>query len=322
MMRVGTKLCSAALGVALLLAVSACGGTSADGASGADATPVDAAPHVKPDPEAVKLLPADLQKGGTIAMAADLNYPPTSFLAEDDKTPVGYNIDIAHLLGEKLGVTVDIKNVSFDSVIPGLAAGRYDFTATNMSPTADRLKVLDMITYWADGSSLVVSKGNPLGLSLADLSTCGHKIAVMSATTQQEIYLPAISKLCESNGKDAVDAVVLPNVQAALTQLTSKRVDGVFYDTPSLAWAAKQQPQFQLLSPQYKKSEADCTQDDAALRRLCSKAIVALGVKKDSPLTPALHAAMQSLMADSSYQAALDRWNLGAGAIPTSQVLK
>ena len=300
-MRVGTKLGSAVLGVALLLAVSACGGTSADGAPGADTTPVDAAPHVQPDPEAVKLLPAELQKGGTITMAADLNYPPTSFLAEDNKTPVGYNIDIARLLGEKLGVTVDIKNVSFDSVIPGLAAGRYDFTATNMSPTADRLKVLDMITYWADGSSLVVSKDNPLGLSLADLSTCGHRIAVMSATTQQEIYLPAISKSCESNGKAAVKAVVLPNVQAALTQLTSKRIDGVFYDTPSLAWAAKQQPQFQLLSPQYKKSEADC-KGDAALRRLCSKAIVALGVKKDSPLTPALHAAMRSLMDDSSYR--------------------
>ena len=90
-------------------------------------------------------------------------------------TPVGYNIDIAHLLGEKLGVTVDIKNVSFDSVIPGLAAGRYDFTATNMSPTADRLKVLDMITYWADGSSLVVSKDNPLGLSLADLRLAGTR---------------------------------------------------------------------------------------------------------------------------------------------------
>ena len=143
----------------------------------------------------------------------------------------------------------------------------------------------------------------------------------MSGTTQPEIYLPAISKSCESNGKAAVDAVVLPNVQAALTQLASKRIDGVFYDTPSLAWAAKQQPQFQLLSPQYKKSEADC-KGDAELRRLCSKAIVALGVKKDSPLTPALHAAMQSLMDDSAYQAALDRWNLGAGAIPTSQVLK
>ena len=52
-------------------------------------------------------------------MAADLHYPPTSFLAEDNKTPIGYNVEIAQLLGKKMGLKVKIKNVSFDSVIPG-----------------------------------------------------------------------------------------------------------------------------------------------------------------------------------------------------------
>ena len=37
---------------------------------------------------------------------------------------------------------------------------------------------------------------------------------------------------------------------------------------------------------------------------------------------PALHAAMQSLMDDGAYQAALDRWGLGSGAIAASEVLK
>jgi polar amino acid transport system substrate-binding protein len=308
-MRVGTKLCSAAVGAVLLLAASACGGVSADGApAAADAASAEALPQVKPDPASVKLLPADLQKGGTITMAADLHYPPTSFLAEDNKTPIGYNVDIATLLGEKLGLEVEVENVTWDGVIPGIAANRYDFTATNMTPTEERLEVLDMITYWAAGSSLIVTKGNPLGLSVADQSTCGKKIAVMTGSTQQETYLPEISKACEASGKDAVEAVVLPNVQGALTQLNSKRIDGVFSDTSQLAWAEKQQPQaFELVSPQYQKKEGDD--------------IVALGVAKDSPLTPALHAAMQSLMDDGAYQAALDRWGLGAGAIPTSKVL-
>ena len=199
--------------------------------------------------------------------------------------------------------------MTWDGVIPGIAARRYDFTATNMSPTAERLEVLDMVTYWAAGSSLIVTKGNPLDLSVADQSTCGKKISVMAGSTQQETYLPEISRTCEANGEDAVEAVVLPNVQGALTQLVSKRIDGVFSDTSQLAWAEKQQPQaFELVSPQYQKKEGND--------------IVALGLDKDSPLTPALHAAMQSLIDDGAYQAALDRWGLGAGAIPTSKVLK
>ena len=164
-----------------------------------------------------------------------------------------------------------------------------------------------MITYWEAGSSLIVAKGNPEDLSLADGSICGKKVSVMTGSTQQETYLPEISAECEANGEDAVEAVVLPNVQGALTQLSSKRIDAVFSDTSQLAWAEKQQPQtFELVAPQYQED------DD----------IVALGLANDHPLVPALHAAMQSLMDDGAYQAALDRWGLGSGAITASEVLK
>ena len=310
-MSVRRRVCVAALAPALLLSAAACGSSDPGATAGAraDAAPTGSLPEVQPDPAAVKLLPADIKARGTLTMAADLHYPPTSFLDTDNKTPIGYNVDIAHLLGKTLGLEVEVKNVTWDGVIPGIAAKRYDFTATNMSPTPERLKVLNMITYWSAGSSLIVAKGNPLGLSLADQSVCGKKIAVMTGSTQQETYVPDISKTCEAGGAAAVDAVVLPNVQGALTQLASKRIDGVFSDTSQLGWAAKQQPQaFELLSPQYKKKQGDD--------------IVALGVSKNSPLAPALHAAMQSLMAGPAYKATLEKWGLGSGAITSSELLK
>jgi polar amino acid transport system substrate-binding protein len=255
-MNLRRRLGTAALVPVVLAAATACGATDGGAAKNASGVPTnDVVSQVKADPAAVKLLPADIKQRGTITMAADLHYPPTSFLDTDNKTPIGYNVDIADLLAKTLGLKLEIKNVSFDSVIPGIAAGRYDFTATNMSATPERLKVLDMITYWADGSSLMVSKGNPLKLSMTDESTlCGHKIAVMTGTTQQETYMPQISSDCETAGKPAVDAVVLPNVPAAFTQLASKRLEGVFNDTPQLAWAAKQQPQaFELFPEQYQR---------------------------------------------------------------------
>jgi len=297
----------------LLLATGACGGTSSqasDEAAGAKGDLAGIEADVKPDPAAVDLLPADIKKAGVITMAADLTAPPTSFLAQDNKTPIGYNVDIATLLGKTLGLEVEVKNVIWDNVIPGIASGRYDFTATNMTPTPERLEVLDMITYWEAGSSLIVQKGNPLDLSLADESTCGKKIAVITGSSQQQDYLPLISEDCVAAGQEPVEGVNLGNVQSALTQLVSKRIDGLFSDTSQLAWAAKQQPQsFELVSPQYVKEEGDD--------------IVALGLEKDSPLTPALHAAMQSLMDGPAYQATLDRWGLGAGALSTdSKILR
>ena len=200
--------------------------------------------------------------------------------------------------------------MAFDTVIPGIAGGRFDFTATNMTPTPERLQVLDMIKYWNAGSSLIFSKGNPLKLSITDeMTLCGQKIAVIAGATQAETYLPQISKDCETKGEKAVNAVVLPNVQGALTQLSSKRVDGVFYDTSALAWAAKQQPQaFELFPKQFVKKEGD--------------SIVALGLAKGSPMTPAFLAAMQSLMDGPEYKATLTKWGLGSGAIPAASVAK
>ncbi|WP_454857897.1 transporter substrate-binding domain-containing protein [Promicromonospora soli] len=178
-----SRLAASVFGAALLMTASGCGATTAtQEAPDAEAASAEELPQVQPSPEAIKLLPADLQEGGAITMAADLHYPPTSFLAEDNKTPVGYNVDIAHLLGEALGLDVEVKNVTWDGVIPGIAAHRYDFTATNMTPTPERLEVLDMITYWSAGSSLIVAKDNPLDLSLTDQSMCGKKIAVMTGT--------------------------------------------------------------------------------------------------------------------------------------------
>ncbi|MBC9824068.1 ABC transporter substrate-binding protein, partial [Terrabacter sp. MAHUQ-38] len=86
-MRVATKLAAVASGAALVMTISACGGVGGADASGgatagagADAAPTGSLPEVQPDPAAVKLLPADIKARGTLTMAADLHYPPTSFL--------------------------------------------------------------------------------------------------------------------------------------------------------------------------------------------------------------------------------------------------
>ncbi len=200
---------AAGLGSLLLAATSACGGSEA-ASSDEEVGRQGQLRRRRCDredrrPPRSDLVPADIKEAGVITMAADLHYPPTSFLANDNKTPIGYNVDIATLLGKTLGLEVEVKNVTWDNVIPGIASGRYDFTATNMTPTPERLEVLDMVTYWAPGSSLIVQKGNPLDLSIADESICGKKIAVMTGSSQQQDYLPLISEDCEAAGQEPVE---------------------------------------------------------------------------------------------------------------------
>jgi polar amino acid transport system substrate-binding protein len=308
-MKTTRKFQAAAAGVALLITLSACS-TADTSAGNADirsktSNTTDISEGVQPDPKAVALVPQSYKDKGELTVAMDLHYPPTTFLADDNTTPIGLNPDIARLVAKKLGLKLKFVQSSFDTIIPGIEGGRYDFTATSMSPTPERLKVLDMIDYFNGGLSVAVSAGNPLGLSNDNL--CGKNIAVTKGSNAQLKHLPNISEwTCTSQGKPAINGITLPNVQEALTQLASKRIDGILYDTPALVWAQEQQPKaFTLLTPQVDTR---------------TEHIVTVALKKGSPLTPALQAAVQSVLESPEYQKSLDNWGLSAGAIKEAKL--
>jgi polar amino acid transport system substrate-binding protein len=307
-MKARSKVQRAVAGLAVLLALGACGaGGSGDPAREGPNTSntADISEGVQPDEAAVKLLPQSYKDKGELTVAMDLHYPPTTFLADDNVTPIGLNPDMARLIAKKLGLKLKFENTAFDTIIPGLDGGRYDFTATTMSPTTERLKVLDMIDYFNGGVSVAVAHGNPLNIGNDDM--CGRSIAVTKGSNAQLKHLPNVSEwTCTSKGKPAINGVTLPNIQEALTQLASKRVDGVFYDTVSLVWADKQQPNtFTILTPQ-----VDTRSDH----------VVAIALKKGSPLTPALQKATQSVLDSPEYKKSLANWGLEEGAITEAKL--
>jgi len=312
-MKTINKIQTAAAGLAVVLALSACGGaatgTQAAGAPAAELSKTqntrDVSEGVQPDAAAVALLPQSVKDKGELTVAMDLSSPPMTFLAEDNKTPIGVNPDLARLVAKKLGLKLKFENTAFDTIIPGIDGGRYDFTATTMSATPERLKVLDMINYLKGGSAVAVAKGNPLKLTNDTL--CGKNIGVTKGSTQQLKHLPNVSKwTCEDKGLPAINGVTLPNIQEALTQLDSKRIDGVFYDASALAWANAQSPDhFTTLEPRM-DTRSDTT--------------VAMGLKKGSPLTPALQKAIQSVLESPEYKKSLEYWGLAGSAITEAAI--
>jgi polar amino acid transport system substrate-binding protein len=305
-MKTRNKVQTAAAGLAVVLALSACGGSATGTTTGDSRTSntADISEGVQPDPAAVKLLPQSYKDKGELTVAMDLHYPPTTFLAEDNTTPIGLNPDVARLVAKKLDLKLKFVDTKFDTIVPGLDGGRFDFTATTMSKTEERLKVLDMIDYFRAGNSVAAAAGNPQNLTVETL--CGKNIAVTQGSTGQLKRLPALNEqTCTSKGQPAINAVTLPNVQEALTQLHSKRIDGVLYDTTSLGWAEKQQPgSFTILGRV----------------NVGSNDVTAIGVKKGSALTPALQAAIQSVLKTPEYKESLETWGLESGAITDAKL--
>jgi polar amino acid transport system substrate-binding protein len=285
----------AALAAIAAMGLAACGSGSADtatpGASASSQTD-DISVNVAVDENASALVPQSVRDKGTLTVAMELKYPPTTFLAEDGRTPIGFNPDMSRLIAKKLGLELEIVDVGFDTIIPSLQGNRYDMTVTSMSATAERVAVVDMIDYFKTGGSVAVAKGNPDGFAVDNL--CGREVVVTKGSIQATKRLPELSKTqCEDQGKPAITGIILPSVQDAMTQLASGRIKAVYYDTTSLGWAATQQPnRFEVLSPQVNEST------------------VSVALPKGSELSPAVQAAIQSIMGTPEYEEALGRWGL------------
>lgn len=308
-MKTINKLQTAAVGIAAVLALSACGGATGVSSTTEETKSLtnnttDISEGVQPDAAAVALLPQSYKDKGELTVAMDLHYPPTTFLAEDNQTPIGLNPDVARLVAKKLDLKLKFVDTKFDTIVPGLDGGRFDFTATTMSKTDERLKVLDMIDYFRAGNSVAVAAGNPLNLTVETL--CGKNIAVTQGSTGQLKRLPALSEqTCTSKGQPEINAVTLPNVQEALTQLHSKRIDGILYDTTSLGWAQKQQPD---------------SFDVIGRVNVGSSDLTAIGLKKGSELTPAIQTAIQSVLESPEYKKSLETWGLESGAVTDAKL--
>lgn len=205
------------------------GSTSANGAA---SVPVDA--------KAAALLPASVKSSGSITVAMDATYAPFETVDQNSNQIVGIDADLMTAIGATLGIKVKLVNVGFDSLIPGLQSGKYDASASAISVTPDREKVVEFVDYMTAGSGIMVKSGNPEELTSDPLALCGHSIGAPKGTIQVISQLPAISDKCRSAGKPPVSVSVFPNQQAANLAVSSGRVDGDMAASISLAEQAKE----------------------------------------------------------------------------------
>jgi polar amino acid transport system substrate-binding protein len=265
--------------------------------SAAAATSAAAGASSAADP--ASLLPAAIKSAGTLNIATDASYAPNEYFDTDGKTIIGFDIDLGNAIAAKLGLKANFQNVTFDAIIPALAAGKYDLSLSSFTDTKAREATVDFVTYFNAGESLMVPAGNPKGVTGPDLTLCGLTVAVEKGTTE-ESEIPALSTKCTAAGKKAITALSTDDQNAANLALTSGRADVGSADSPIAAYAVKQ------LSGKIALAGA-----------IYETAPYGIAIPKSPGLAPAIKAALAAMVADGSYKAVLDKWGDDAGAITT-----
>ncbi|GGT32874.1 ABC transporter substrate-binding protein [Streptomyces purpureus] len=296
----------AAIAVAGSMLLTACGDQTESGTKEGGATAGSAAPLFSK-------LPAKIQKAGVIKVGTDATYAPMEF--KEGANIVGVDPDVAAAMGKQLGVKFEFTSGTFDTLLGALPTGRTDIVMSSMTDTKARQEGLDdkgkktgtgvdFVDYFSASTGILVKKGNPQGIkSLDDL--CGKKLAVQRGTTYEQAAKDQSAK-CEKDGKAKIAIEAFPTDAEAQTRVKAGGAVADLNDSPVAAYIAK-------TAGGGNDFEAIANKSDAGLFGIAVD-------KKNTELRDALKAALDAIIKDGTYKAALDKWGAGDGAVTEAKI--
>ncbi|NYT45057.1 transporter substrate-binding domain-containing protein [Pollutimonas thiosulfatoxidans] len=160
---------------------------------------------------------------GKIKIGVISGLPP--FGSIDAKgAPVGYDIDVANLVGKYMGLPVEIVPLTPPARIPALESGKVDFLVATLAPTPERAKAV-MFTMPYNGFELAIV--GPTGSEYKTLADLDNKrVGVARGTTQDSALSRVASKSTElvrfeddatvtqALLSNQIDAIAIPSVLA------------------------------------------------------------------------------------------------------------
>lgn len=144
-------------GVAVLFSLAACGSSSAgeSGSSASGKTSTSALEQVK--------------SAGKIVFATEGTYAPFSYHDSKTNELTGYDVEVATAIAKEIGVKAEFAEGSFDSLLAGVDAKKYDTVADQISATDERKAKYDFTEPYTYSYGVVVTtKDNPKNVSSFD----------------------------------------------------------------------------------------------------------------------------------------------------------
>lgn len=160
--------------------------------------------------------------GKTLTMATNAEFPPYEY--HDGDKIVGIDVEIAQAIADKLGMTLEIKDVNFDAIITQVDSERADIGIAGMTVTEDRKKNVDFTDSYATGVQVVIVNEGSAIKTVDDLFADGANTTVGVQTgTTGDIYcsddiegegLGTVKRF--NKGADAVAALVAGKVDCVV----------------------------------------------------------------------------------------------------------
>ncbi len=112
--------------------------------------------------------------------ATDATWPPLEYIDESGNL-TGFEVELVPMIGEKVGVKMEAKNIPWDTIFAGLANGQYDGVASGVSVTDDRKKTMDFSTPILQAGQVMIVRNDSAVKGAEDMK--GLRVGVQIGTT-------------------------------------------------------------------------------------------------------------------------------------------
>lgn len=226
------------------------------------------------------------EKKGTLVMATNATFPPYEY--KDGDSFAGIDVEIAEKIAEKLGMTLEIQDVEFGSIIGGVQTGKFDMGMAGLTVTDERKESVNFTNTYAKAKQVVIVKSDSSIASLDNLKGDGSMKYGVQQDTTGDIYA---SDTIENGGYGEENVIRYKTGNDAVQALVNGKVDAVIIDNePAKSFVAA--------------NEGLTILDGAWVEEEYAIAIA----KDNTELLDKVNTALEELIADGTVQSIIDKY--------------
>ena len=176
--------------------------------------------------EAAETSLADVKSSGKLVIGTSADYPPYEFHAKLDGKDqiVGMDILIAEKIAKDIGVSLVIRDMDYDSLLPALEADKVDMVIAGMNPTDERRKSVDFSDIYYQGGQFIIIRNEDKDIFTQKSDFSGKILGVQKGTMQETVAKEQI---------EDVKMMGLTKIPDLILALTTKKIDGIVLEEPS-----------------------------------------------------------------------------------------
>ena len=240
---------------------------------------------------------ADIKAKGKIVAATEMHFAPFDILKDGEYQGICH--DLFSEVAKELGVEVEFLDLPWQSILPGLEAGKFDIVNAPVTITAERMKRYSFSLPIGNATVALAKKAGDESISKPE-DIAGKAVGSQKGSAQLE-QLKAFSETLS----EPVDAREYVNIDEALADLAAGRISAVANSAPLMGYAAVQRPGlFEMVMPPFGDPKYF--------------GWVAPGGEESATLIAAINEAILKMHEDGRLQAINEKWLGTAPELPTT----